>query len=133
MGHLYVLIMNSGIESIGITRGQYDEVYKLLNKDDQLLMWLEKHVNRPIIKRIVGYARKAQKSTPDDYVNENRTMWSRAYGQRNSIVHDNEFHEATLRILELNLPANATRLRWALVRKMVAEPTLTLQEVIKHV
>ena len=133
-GHLYWLIMNSGIQSIGITRGQYDEVYKLLlDKDDQLLTWLEQHVNRPIIRRIVFYARKAQKSTPDDYVNENRRMWSRTYGQRNSTIHDNEFHEASLRILEMNLPANVNRLRWALVRKMVDEPTLTLQEVIQQV
>lgn len=133
-GHLYVLIMNSGIESIGITSNQYDEVYKLLlDKDEQLLTWLEKHVNRPIIKRIVGYARKAQKSTPDDYVNENRRMWSRAYGQRNSIVHDNEFHEASLRTLELNLPANTNRLRWAVVHRMIAEPKLTLPEVIEQV
>lgn len=133
-GHLYVLIMNSGIESIGITRSQFDEVYRLLlDKDDQLLSWLEKHVDRPIIKRIVGYARKAQNSTPDDYVKENRRMWARAYGQRNSIVHDNEIHEASLRNLELKLPANTNRIRWALVRKMVDESALTLPEVIEQV
>lgn len=133
--HLHNLIspFYSNHESLGITREQYDEMYLLLNDDDALLPWLEANVNVPIVRRMVEYARIAQASVPDDYVEANRRTWIQAYGQRNSFVHKNEFHEGTLLTSMKRLPSQVQRIRTALVAKMIENQSLTLTEVIQRV
>jgi hypothetical protein len=130
--HLWTITspINTTRAVLGITKEQSDAHHALDYEADSIMDWVEKNVSVPIARRLVSFARAAQRASPRDYYDRNRRSWIQAYGQRNSILHRNEFHEETLLISEIALSRHTQRIRRAIMSKIATQPSLPLDDVI---
>lgn len=130
--HLWTITspINTAREVLGISKEQGDAHHALGYEEDSILGWVEQNVSVPIARRLVSFARSAQRARPVDYHERNRRSWIQAYGQRNSILHRNEFHEETLVISEIALSRHVQRIRRAIMSKIATQPSLPLDDVI---
>ena len=130
--HLWTITspINTAREVLGISKEQSDEHHALGYEAASIMDWVEQNVSVPFVRRLVSFARTAQSSSPRDYYDRNRRSWIQAYGQRNSILHRNEFHEETLLIAEIVLSRHTQRIRRAIMSKIASQPSLPLDDVI---